>query len=250
MTIGIYEIENIKTGQKYRGQSINIERRLKEHERCKDSNQWIDRAIKSKGSDSFTCKILETFSEYDKEILNEREKYWISEGNTFTNPFHYNLTPGGDGFGGQDEHPNYRFDLNDNEIIDLYINYGFTIEEVAEKLNAHPSTISKRLRDNNIRINHCNSRKKDRLIIDLYVNQQLSTRKIAKIFNTTHQTIQRHLMSNNIILRNNKRNDIPSSKELLDEYLSNNITQKELAQKYDCSRRTIARRLKEAKEVI
>ena len=78
MTIGIYEIENIETGQKYRGQSINIERRIKEHKYGKETKtQRIDRAIKKYGWDAFEPEILEIVKTVEQ--ANERERYYISE---------------------------------------------------------------------------------------------------------------------------------------------------------------------------
>lgn len=98
--IGIYSITNKKTGQMYIGQSINIERRFKEHIRgdgCPNSR--IDNAIQKYGKDCFKFKIIEEFNEdtpFLNDVLNDSEQYYIAAYNTFQNDFHYNLTPGGD----------------------------------------------------------------------------------------------------------------------------------------------------------
>ena len=253
MTIGIYEIENIETGQKYRGQSINIERRLKEHERCSDLDQWIDRAIKCHGSSIFRARILETFDEYNRGILNERERYWIHEGDTFNNPFHYNLAPGGEGFCSGSEHPFYRKDIDNNLIKDMYVNQKMTTTEIAEELGIHVNTIIGRLEKMNInRVYHLQSDLDDDLIKDMYVNQKMSSPKIANQLNVSDTTIVRHLkrMGVEILNKGSTRVDIPSSQELLEEYNSSNVTQMDLANKYNCSRKTICNRLKKAKEVV
>lgn len=94
MICGIYIIKNKNTGQMYIGQSINIKKRW--HEHCNQKNNtYIDRAIKKYGKNNFSFRII-TQLPNNKKILNEHEKYWIDFYNTFNNPKHYNLTPGGD----------------------------------------------------------------------------------------------------------------------------------------------------------
>jgi group I intron endonuclease len=96
MTCGIYLIENKKTGQKYIGQSYNIERRWREHLRCKDRKRsYIDNAIHKHGNEKFTLSIICEL-EKDDDLLNEMEKYYIWKFNTYEDKNHYNLTPGGD----------------------------------------------------------------------------------------------------------------------------------------------------------
>lgn len=95
MTCGIYLIKNKKTGQKYIGQSIDIERRWSEHKRYGQyrNDSYIDRAINKYGENNFELIIIEETPIY---LLNEREEYWISFYNTFEDKKHYNLTPGGE----------------------------------------------------------------------------------------------------------------------------------------------------------
>lgn len=92
MTIGIYKITNKENGKIYIGQSINCERRIKEHcypNRYKDG-LVIDVAIHKYGVENFTYEIIE---ECDKENLDEREIYWIAYYNSKKEG--YNLTSGG-----------------------------------------------------------------------------------------------------------------------------------------------------------
>lgn len=100
---GIYLIENKINGKKYIGQSINIYKRFREH--CFLSNKnhsYIDNAIHKYGKENFIFKIIEELSK-DKNLLNNREKYWIEHYNTFKDDYHYNLTSGGDSFEFSDE---------------------------------------------------------------------------------------------------------------------------------------------------
>ena len=242
MTIGIYEIENIKTGQKYRGQSNDIERRLKEHARGKNHDQWVDRSIKSNGIDSFTCRILEVFDEYDKDLINKREKYWINEGNTFNNPFHYNLSPGGDDARPGDENPMYRHDLDDKKIVELYIDQQLTTYEIANILNTCASTIGNRLKKNDIELRGNKYYDFDDEIIDLYVNKQLSVIKIGKKLNIDSNTVQYHLKKNNIKLRGPRRYYLDD--KIIDLYINKQLSVSKISKELNMSRSGVEYRLK------
>lgn len=91
MSIGIYKFTSKTTGLSYIGQSINIERRYKEH-KTEDDGYSFHNAIKKYGWEDFTFEILE---ECNKEELNEKERYWIAYYNSYKNG--YNETPGGEG---------------------------------------------------------------------------------------------------------------------------------------------------------
>ena len=96
MTCGIYMITNKKTGQKYVGQSIDIEDRWGRHCRKRTENSsYVDRAIEKYGKDNFRINVI-TKLPPDKKLLSIHEKYWIKFYNTFEDDFHYNLTPGGE----------------------------------------------------------------------------------------------------------------------------------------------------------
>lgn len=90
--IGIYKITNKLNGKIYIGQSINIERRLSEHKRYKDTEQSIDKAIRDEGQNNFLYDVIE---ECEANVLDEREKYWIDYYKSYING--YNDTSGGKG---------------------------------------------------------------------------------------------------------------------------------------------------------
>lgn len=93
---GIYLITNKNTGQMYVGQSINIQKRFREHRRAQDfGHSRIDNAINKYGAENFSFEIVMTI-ENDTEKLNDAEREWIAILNTYEDNFHYNLTPGGD----------------------------------------------------------------------------------------------------------------------------------------------------------
>lgn len=91
---GIYFILNKKTNQLYIGQSINIERRFYQHKKGYSQSR-IDNSIKKYGEENFIFGVIEELP-IDKKILDKREMFWIKKYDTYKNPIHYNLTPGGD----------------------------------------------------------------------------------------------------------------------------------------------------------
>lgn len=96
MTCGIYKITQKDTGQSYIGLSDNIERRWYDHiHRPALKYSYIDRAIKKHGEDKFRLEIIEELPD-NRALLKERERYWISQYNTYEDNSQFNLTPGGD----------------------------------------------------------------------------------------------------------------------------------------------------------
>ena len=93
LTCGIYMITNKNTGQKYIGQSKDIEDRWYNHIHSPKEYSYIDRAIKKYGVSMFDFTVIESVS---ISMLLEREEYWIKKYNTYEDKNHYNLTPGGD----------------------------------------------------------------------------------------------------------------------------------------------------------
>lgn len=126
--IGIYKIENLINGHIYIGQSISIERRLKEHlykpfyEKSDQYNTPLYRAIRKYGKETFSFEIIE---ECSKDLLNEREIYWIDYYHSYIGDGQggYNLTRGGEG----------SFSIIHDRILDLW-DEGKNIGNIAEKL--------------------------------------------------------------------------------------------------------------------
>lgn len=90
MSCGIYKIENKLNGKCYIGQSIEIEHRFSKHKSAKD-DFYIHRAIRKYGKENFIFEIIE---QCDKDLLDEREKFWINKLNTLI-PNGYNMIQGG-----------------------------------------------------------------------------------------------------------------------------------------------------------
>ena len=92
----IYCIENIVNGKKYVGQTVDYRSRKRRHlwklRKGNHFNNYLQRSYNKYGEENFKIYILE---EVAKEELNDREIYWIDKLNSFDGG--YNLTSGGDG---------------------------------------------------------------------------------------------------------------------------------------------------------
>ena len=96
--VGIYKITNLINNHCYIGQSVQIERRWKNHKitafnkNDKGYQYPLYRAIRKYGLENFSFEIIQQCS---SEELNQKQKFWISK----IKP-EYNQTLGGDSFPG------------------------------------------------------------------------------------------------------------------------------------------------------
>lgn len=101
MSSGIYLIQNNINKKCYIGKSSNIEKRWKYHKEnynsVKEYNKPLYRAFRYYGLNNFSFIIIENIDNYneDQVFVNDREKYWIKQYNSFK--VGYNATIGGDG---------------------------------------------------------------------------------------------------------------------------------------------------------
>lgn len=113
--IGIYKYQNKINGKIYIGQSIDIDRRYKQHlydaNNRPDRGCGVDLAIKKYGIDNFDFSIIE---ECPISLLDERERYWIAYYDSYNNG--YNRSPGGTVLRGS-EHP--RAILNEDQVWEI-----------------------------------------------------------------------------------------------------------------------------------
>ena len=95
--IGIYALENTVNGKIYIGQSIDIDKRIKEHFYKANNkndisyNSAIHAAIRKYGKESFNCFVVE---QCGLDELDNKEKYYINYYNS-TTPNGYNILSGG-----------------------------------------------------------------------------------------------------------------------------------------------------------
>lgn len=93
---GIYSIENIINHKKYIGQSVDIKHRWYCHrsdlKNKKHDNDYLQKSWDKYGEENFQFKILE---QCPRDMLNEKERYYIDLYNTMNRDCGYNLKSGG-----------------------------------------------------------------------------------------------------------------------------------------------------------
>ena len=131
--IGIYKIENKINHKVYIGQSINIERRWRQHKRC-HLNHPLYNSFKKYGIENFTFEVL---IQSKKEKLNELELYYIQKYNSTNNSFGYNQSITNSIYGHSSV---FTCDLINDLFYDLSKNQ-LTKSELARKYNCSERTI-------------------------------------------------------------------------------------------------------------
>ena len=109
--IGIYMYENKVNGKKYIGQSININRRRREHLKNPSPSSKFDNYLVALGEENFNFSVLE---ECTTDLLDEREQYWIKYYNSIEQG--YNLSAGGQSKRGAE---NVWARLTDTEVLEI-----------------------------------------------------------------------------------------------------------------------------------
>lgn len=96
MKSGIYLIFNKKSGKAYIGQTIDLQRRKKDHIRAlrkgEHHNRYLQRAFNKDGENAFSFIVLERCK---KEDLDAQERHWIMHYQTMDSFIGYNLESGG-----------------------------------------------------------------------------------------------------------------------------------------------------------
>lgn len=134
---GIYKID-FPNGKSYIGLSNNIKRRILEHNHDK-RQPVLYSAIKKYGKISEFI-VLES-GDFNREELNEKEKYYITLFNTNDKEFGYNLTEGGYTYLGV-YNPNAKFSQADIDSIKDYLeNADLSTLQIAEIFNCSDATI-------------------------------------------------------------------------------------------------------------
>lgn len=134
----IYKIENMINHKAYVGQTKrSIIERWKEHLIDSETKNYsLYRAIRKYGKNNFNLSLLE---ECDNDKLDERERYWIKQLNSYGETG-YNMTEGGQGFSKG---------LDYDQICETYI-LTKSLEETAAIHNCATTTVRNALHFNGI----------------------------------------------------------------------------------------------------
>lgn len=192
----IYIIKNTVNSKVYIGQTrTSVDQRWKEHLRhAQYGDQIINRAMKKYGVDKF---YIETLEICDVSILDEREIYYIDLYDSTDKSKGYNVSIGGNT-------PRFkRKALSISDLIDLYVNKEFTLEEIASKFEVSRYIISTELRNAGITIrdrhdsaSRYNKIPKETLENALKIGKSL--RGSAKVLNIPYSTFKKACIYNNI----------------------------------------------------
>lgn len=140
---GVYKI-NFPNGKIYIGISNDIKRRINEHNTDFRNNLPIELAVQKYGEiKSFI--LLEEINPLERDLMREREKYWINFYKSNIREIGYNLSEGGDG--ADLGSGNCQAKISEQEyleICDLLKNkLDMTMQEIADQYHIHISSLSK-----------------------------------------------------------------------------------------------------------
>lgn len=135
---GIYKYQNLINNKIYIGQAIDIAQRRREHRydasNSKRDNCIFHKALRKYGEDNFSFEVIEKCS---KDILNERERYWIEYYNSII-PNGYNMTTGGDSAQGEI----FKKAVEQYDLYGNFIKEFDSASEAARQLNLFNSNIT------------------------------------------------------------------------------------------------------------
>lgn len=138
LNCGIYKILNLINDKCYIGQSIDLDHREYEHfwslKSNKHHNIHLQKSFNLYGEENFIFEVIEYC---DKELLNEREKYWITIYNSLLIGNGYNLNEGGCNSSSIEQ---YRKVLIYNKK-GQYIDTKNSIKECSNFLNCHSGSV-------------------------------------------------------------------------------------------------------------
>ena len=194
----IYIIKNTINSKVYIGQTkVNIDTRWKEHLRhAQYGDQVINRAMKKYGVNKF---YIETLEICNVDIIDEREIYYIDLYDSTDKSKGYNVSIGGNT-------PRFkRKVLNIAELVDLYVNKQFTLQQIADKYDVTRYIICTELKNAGVTIrkrSESNSKfNKIKLIVFI---KQLN----ILMLNIQHLEMRAYIMEQNIILPRVLNNNI------------------------------------------
>ena len=198
----IYIIKNTVNSKVYIGQTrTSVEQRWKEHLRhAQYGDQIINRAMKKYGIDKF---YIETLEICDISVLDYREMFYIDLYNSTDKSKGYNISIGG-------KTPKFkRKILSISDLIDLYVNKHFTLQQIADKFEVTRYIICSELKNAGISIRSSkNSNTKfNRIpikVIKEALSKTTSLRGAARYANIPYPTFRKACIYNHIEYNSSK----------------------------------------------
>lgn len=192
----IYIIKNTVNSKVYIGQTrTSVKQRWREHLRhAQYGDQIINRAMKKYGVDKF---YIETLEICNIKLLDYREMYYIDLYDSTNKSKGYNVSIGGNT-------PRFkRKILSISDLVDLYTNKKFTLEEIATKYEVSRYIISTELKNAGIiiRDRHESSARFNKIpiyVLRKYLEKGKSLRKAAKLSNIPYPTFRKACIYNHI----------------------------------------------------
>lgn len=198
----IYIIKNIINSKVYIGQTrTSVEQRWKEHLRhAQYGDQIINRAMKKYGIDKF---YIETLEICNVELLDYREMYYIDLYDSTDKSKGYNVSIGGNT-------PRFRRKvLSISDLVDLYVNKKFTLEDIAAKYEVSRYIISSELTNAGISIRdrHESSSRFNKIpknVLEECLQKGKTLRAAAKLANIPYSTFRKACTYNQIEYNSSK----------------------------------------------
>ena len=198
----IYIIKNTVNSKVYIGQTrTSVEQRWKEHLiHAQYDAQVINRAMKKYGVDKF---YIETLEICNLNILDYREMYYIDLYDSTNKSKGYNVSIGGNT-------PRFkRKSLSISDLVDLYVNKKFTLEEIASKFDVSRYIICTELKNAGIiiRDRHESNTKFNNVpknVLKEYLKEGKTLRNAAKLANIPYSTFRKACIYNHIEYKSSK----------------------------------------------
>lgn len=228
----IYIIKNDLNNKVYIGQTVQREEdRFKHH--CKQkTDDHFHRALRKYGKEHFYVELLE---ECEIGDMSAREIYWIAKYDSCKNG--YNSTSGGE------QRPHIRVYTDSNmqqQMIDLYINKGYTTRKLGEMYNLDKSTVGLFLKSAGVKLRvqqnfELNDEEFNELL-EMY-NTGYSLKALGREYGVDSSTIKRCLVNHGIEIKQkyNILEHPEDIKNMLNEWTTTDIHLKSLMKKYHVS---------------
>ena len=192
----IYAIRNTVNNKIYIGQTkTSVDQRWAEHLRhARYGNQIINRAMRKYGTDKF---YIETLEICEITMLDEREMYYIDLFDSTDKSKGYNVSIGGNT-------PKFKRPvLSISDLINLYVNEKFTLNNIAKKFNVSRYIISTELKNAGValRDRHESAERASKVNVELIteaLQNTTSLRKAAIYAGVTYSTFRKACMINHI----------------------------------------------------